>query len=310
MAPVETPTQSIRRGSDPAERVLANLLQRHSSSQRPKTATQEAIEQLVTSALVSAGLDEGKLDALRKQGQKELREWAAKRKAENDAQRKEIEPAIQQIVGSWRNKLQQFNDYTTPPASPFHYFLLDTASDISPTPKLALTSANIGPTNNWAEFELQATDSSAQWVTFTFEWQNASDVFALINIHGYLVLNGEIEALAGGSFFGGDTSEAQAYVELRASVAGAPELTLVSETLPPVTSVGQGFWEGGQITDQPVFRGFDLEADLQIVPPGGVVTVQILFDMVYTNDDGQVDYVFTGLDRKVLSPGVLIVVVS
>jgi hypothetical protein len=59
-----------------------------------------------------------------------------------------------------------------------------------------------------------------------------------------------------------------------------------------------------------VLRGFDLQVDLLIIPPGGTLTIELVVDLHYDIDDGQVDYVFTNLGRKVLSPGVLIVVVS
>ena len=233
---------------------------------------------------------------------------------ENDAQTSDMEPAIQRVVDTWRTKLQDFENFVPPPASPFHYFPVDTASQISSSPGLALASTNIAPYNNWAEFKLEATDSSGgEQVIFTFEWQNASDVYALINIHAYLVLNGEIEAISGGGFFSGNTSEADTtYAELSMSVSDAPQVTLVSEqAVPPVTAVYDGYYSGGKIADPgPVFRGFDLQSELQIVPPGATVTLQIMVALSYTNDDGQVDYVFMGLDRKVLSPGVLIVVVS
>jgi hypothetical protein len=41
-------------------------------------------------------------------------------------------------------------------------------------------------------------------------------VYALINVHGYLVLNGEIEAIAG-AFFSGNTTNAKTDVELSLS---------------------------------------------------------------------------------------------
>jgi hypothetical protein len=221
-------------------------------------------------------------------------------------------PAIERMAGSWRSKLQDLENYSPPPASPFHYFLLDTASQISSTSKLALATTNIAPTDNWAEFKFEATGGPAQSVGFTFEWQNASNVFALVNIHGYLVLNGEVEALAdGGGLFGGDTTTAKTFVKLSLSVAGAQQQIFVDqEASTPVTAVGQGLWSGGQIEAQTVFRGFDLEVDLLIVPPGATLTVELAFDLSFDIDDGQVDYVFTNLGRKVLSPGVLIVVVS
>ncbi len=289
---------------------LAALLQRQSSSQR-KASSQEELEELVTSALSSAGLDRNKLDALKKKNQAELREWAAKSKAERDAQRKDLEPTIQHILGSWRTRLQDLQSFSPPPASPFHYFLVDTASQISSTSKLALSSTNIAPTNNWAEFKFEATGGPAQSVTFTFEWQNPSDVFALINIHGYLVLNGEVEAIAGGGFFPGNTTEAHSYVKLSLSVAGAQQQIFVDqEAWPVVKAVYEGYYSGGQIQAQPELRGFDLEVDLLIVPPGATLTVDLAHDLSFDIDDGQVDYVFTNLGRKVLSPGVLIVVVS
>lgn len=64
------------------------------------------------------------------------------------------------------------------------------------------------------------------------------------------------------------------------------------------------------IQDATILRGFDLQVDLLIIPPEGTLTIELIVDLVYHIDDGQVDYVFTNLGRRVLSPGVLIVLVS
>jgi hypothetical protein len=312
-------TQPQAASSDPNRReALANFLQLHSSSQRPTSASHKALVELLTSPLVSAGLDLDKFESLRAQGRTELREWAEKRKAETDAQTKALQQTIARVAESWRAQLRELQNFAPPPASPFSYYLLDTASQISSTSGLTLAGTNIAPTNNWAEFQLSTSDSGSQEVTFTFTWQNLSEKYAVINIDGYLVLNGVIQASADTGFaalFPGGTS--QVWVAAVLYVSGLPwqppntPPQLVATGSPqPYLSAHAGWDDPGEILFQPLFRGYDLQYQTQIVPPGGTVTVGVACGLHYTNDDGAASFVFATMGRQVLCPGVLITVVS
>jgi hypothetical protein len=297
---------------------FTNFLGLQSSSQRPRSASQAAQAELLTSTLVSAGLDLEKFESLRAQGRTELGEWAEKQKAETDAQTKELQPAIARVVESWRTKVQELQNFAPPAASPFYYDLLDTASQISSTPGVNLTATNIAPTNNWAEFQLFTSDTAIQDVTFTFSWQNTSQKYAVINVDGYLVLNGVVEAIANPGFaalFPGGTSRVGVLPVL--FVSGLPweppnwPPPIVATGSPSLSLSAQAGWDDpGEILFQPLVRGYDIQYQTQLVPPGTAVTVGVACQLYYNNDNGAANFVFATMGRQVLCPGVLITVVS
>jgi hypothetical protein len=296
---------------------LANFL-RLQSSQRATSASREALAEILKSTLISAGLDPKKVESLRAQGRTDLREWAEKRKAETDAQTKELQPTISRVVESWRTKVQEFQNFAPPPASPFSYYLLDTASQISSTSGVNLTATNIAPTNNWAEFQLFTSDSGTQDVTFTFSWQNATEKYVVINVDGYLVLNGVVQAGADpgiAAFFPGGSSQVGVTPVLYVSgLPWEPPNTppqLVATGSPALSlSASAGWDDPGEILSQPLFRGYDIQYQTQVLPPGGTVTVGVACHLSYIISDGSANFIFATMGRQVLCPGVLITVVS
>jgi hypothetical protein len=296
---------------------LASFLQLH-SSQGVMSASREAIAELLTSTLISAGLDARELESLRAEGQTQLREWAEKRKAETDAQTKELRHTIARTVESWRIKVQELQNFVPPPASPFSYYLLDTASQISSTSGVNLTATNIAPTNNWAEFQLFTSDSGNQDVTFTFSWQNTGEKSVVINVDGYLLLNGVVQASADpgfAGFFPGGSSQVGVTPFLYVSglpwePPNTPPLVVATGSPALSLSASAGWNDPGEILSQTLFRGYDVQYQTQILPPGGTVTVGVACHLSYINSDGSANFIFATMDRQVLCPGVLITVVS
>jgi hypothetical protein len=297
---------------------LANYLRFQSSSQRPASASHRALVELLTSTLVAAGLDLDKFESLRAQGRTELQDWADKRKAATDAQAKELQPTMARMTESWRAQARELQGAAPPPASPYSYHLLDTATQITSTSGVTLTGTNIAPTNNWAEFQLFTSDTGNEEVTFTFTWQNATDKYAVINIDGYLVLNGVVQASADtgfAAFFPGGSSQVWVAAELFVSGLTWQQpntpLQLVGTGTPELNLSAQAGWDDpGEIVSQPLFRGYDLQYQTQVVAPGGTVTVGVACGLHFINDDGAANFIFATMGRHVLSPGVLITVVS
>ena len=297
-----------------ARHKLANFVRPHSSSRRPESVSQQALNELLKSTLASVGFDLNKFDNLRKQGESEIRDWAAKRKAEDDAHTSAMQKTTQQTIESWRSTIVRPSDLAVPPPSPFQYFLLTTAVDISATPGITLAGTNIAPTNNWVEFQLETSDSSNQEVSFAFSWQNATDKYAVINVDGYLVFNGVCEAISRGGTFPGDrSSDVNLFAELYLStneLPGTPSITAASELALSLKADSGGWFSDGEILYQQLFRGFDLQYQFLLVPPGQAVTIEVACRLNYTNSDGTANYVFVTMGRQVLCPAVLVTVVS
>jgi hypothetical protein len=298
-----------------ARQKLANFVQPHSSAQRPESASQQALNKLLQSSLTKAGVDLNKFETLVKQGQAEVREWAAKRKAENDAQAAAMQKTMQQTIESWRNTLVRPKDLPVPPPSPFQYFLLTTATDVFATSGISLAATNIAATNNWAEFQLETSDSSTQEVSFAFSWQNASDKFAVIQVDGYIVFNGVCEAISQGGFFPGDRHSdvalfAELYLNLSSETPGTAPFTAASEVALDLQADSGGWFSDGEILYQQLFRGFDLQYQYLLMPPGSTVTIEVAGRMTYSDSEGTANYVFVTMGRQVLCPAVLVTVVS
>jgi len=319
VAQIDKRQPPVAAASDPADReALASFLRPRSSAQRRTSASHKALVELVTSTLVSAGLDLDEFDSLRARGRTELREWAEKGRAETDDHAKTLQPLIAHMAESWRAQVQELQNFAPPPASPFSYHLLDTASRISSSAGVTLSGTNTAPTNNWAEFQLFTEDSGSQQVTFTFSWQNQTEKYVVINVDGYLVLNGVVESSADpgfAAFFPGGTS--QVWVDGQLYLSGLPWQTpdtppqLVASGTPGLYLTAHAGWDDpGEIVSHPLFRGYDLQYQTIVVAPGGTVGVGVACGLSYINDDGAASFIFTKLGRQVLCPGVLITVVS
>ena len=297
---------------------LASFLQPHGSPRTPNPANQKALGEMLKSTLASVGFDLKEYEKFKKQAEANVHAWAAKRKSQNEAEYAVMQKTIEHTIAGWRDNVVRLKDYAVPPPSPFKYYLLDTATQISATSRINLAAQNIAPTQNWAEFQFETGDSDTQEVTFEFSWQNATANYAVINIDGYLVLNGECQALAdGGTFiFPGGKSDVYVYANLYLFETwqpngGTTRIQVDSQQALHLPADGGGWFEGvGAILDQKLFRGFDLQYQLLVIPPGGVLNIQVACSLQCTIDGGSANYIFNTLGRQVLTPGVLVTVVS
>ena len=298
---------------------LGSFLQPHASPRTQDPAAQKAMAEMLKSTLKSAGFDLKEFEKFRKQSEAELHDWAAKRKAQNDAERAAMQKTIDRTIASWRERVVRLQNYAVPPPSPFKYYLLDTATQISATSGISLAAQNIAPTQNWAEFQFQTGSSATQEVDFEYSWQNSTANYQVVNIDGYLVLNGECEALADSGFAGivpGGSSDVYVYANLNLFETWQPN----GATTPIRVDTEQAFylhadgggWFGavGAILDQKLFRGFDLQYQTLVIPPGGVLNIQIACELQCTIDGGSANYIFNTMGRQVLSPAALVTVVS
>jgi hypothetical protein len=175
---------------------------------------------------------------------------------------------------------------------------------------------HIGPQNNSAQFHLESTDFSGfERVDFGFLWKNPNDQSALVNIDGYLILNGICQILVSGDFFG-ISSDVQIDVLLRIHqlwnsppTSPAPQSSQDQLALEMVLD-NPGPFSGGDISSEHLFRGFDLQFSALVVPPLASVGFEIICEIRYGNDDGEVTLFFSDQGRQVLCPGVLLTVMT
>jgi hypothetical protein len=164
-------------------------------------ARRRAKQALLESMLANAGIDQEKFDALHQESETAIQARIAQQMAEADAQSAAMRGTVQRDVENWRHTVEYLKTLTAT-AEPIQRFLLDTASDVTATPGLTLDSTVIAPTNNSAKFFLLSTPPGTdEAVSFGFTWENTSDRSAVVNVDGYLVLDGSCQAIA----FGGVT---------------------------------------------------------------------------------------------------------
>lgn len=200
------------------------------------------------------------------------------------------------------------------------YFLLNTPFEIASTPGLPLSGSQIVPSNSWAKFTLRADRKDPKVsASFFYVWVNSLDKYVVINVHGYMVFRGHCFVGVDGGFFPGDH-----YVKLKIDA----RLDIFDWTNEPITfpsapvdqsqnvltmEESEGGWMSvGALDARDVFRGYDLRHSLLVVPPratiGFAMTASI--DCTTGDDSGLIDVDFASGNFQVMSPAVLVAVVS
>jgi hypothetical protein len=219
-------------------------------------------------------------------------------------------------IESWRETVTRSQTLALPNSQ---RVLLDTASEISATSEITVASTQTAATNNTAQFRLDTTQSSGtEEVSFGFFWQNPSDKFAVVNVDGYLVLTAVCQAIDHGGILAEDRFS-------RLSVDANLHISELWND-PPTSPIGQpsqsehalsvsventGWFDDGQIVNQDLFRGYDLEYSQFVMPPNGVAMFEVACTLSYSNSsDGEANFVFLNLGRQALCPAALVTVLS
>lgn len=202
------------------------------------------------------------------------------------------------------------------------FYLIDTPFAIEGS-DVTLDETALIAGGSYAKFkrDVGSGNDSTGSVTFKFSWLNDRDQYAVINVHGYAVLNGDCTVQATGGFYIFDTDR-------RAEVTISPHIEIFDYTndpFPLLTSTspfivydtstsannrldfGVGFINGG-----PVFRGYDIDKPLIIVAPRQLIGLNMIVSVLTRtgSDSGRATADFTSADNKVMSPAFLVSVVS
>lgn len=277
-----------------------------------KLARRRARQALLESMLTKAGVGR-EFEALHRESEVEIQARIAQQMAEADAQSAAMRGIVRSEVENWRYTVGHLKTLV-PTATPIQRILLDTASDVTATPGLSLDSTQIAPTNNSAKFFLlSSTDpGTTQTVSFGFTWENASDRSAVVNVDGYLVLDGRCQAVAFGGSFGGYRL-CHMFVDASLNIQ---ELWNRPPTSPirqggqdaralAITANAAGFFDDTEIVTRYLFRGFDLQYQQLVVPPHGTIRIDVSCTLICFHSDGEARFIFHN-DGQVLVYGVLI----
>lgn len=149
---------------------------------------------------------------------------------------------------------------------------------------------------------------------FYFLWRNPDAGYAVVNVDGFLVLNGMGTVHSRGGLVGGGS----------ARLSLDPTLELIQTWTQPVSSPaaqsGQtqraldlavdsdGWFSDDHTKTSLVFRGFDLRHEQAIVPPGQYLIIDVALAVNYSYIDGAVSADFTSAAFDVFSPFVEIAI--
>jgi hypothetical protein len=192
---------------------------------------------------------------------------------------------------------------------------LETASDITATPGITLDATQMAPTNNWAQFYWPTFDNGGyeEAVGFGFLWQNASAQHVVVNVTGFPILIGDLQAIAYGYYNPFELSFCNMRVDVRLNIQ---ELWNQPPTSPPLqpgqewgvvtNRASAGFFDDPEIVDKRVERGLVLGYDQLVVPPQGTVRIEVSCVMDTAHRNGEARFIFTNFDRQVQAYAVVI----
>ena len=197
-------------------------------------------------------------------------------------------------------------------------YLVNTPFEISAT-GLTLSSSAVVPSNSWAKFRLEKENTQQSRygsITFKFIWQNAGDTYAVINVHGYLILHGHCYVWSDGGIFGGNRT---------AGLTIKPTLTVTDWTNQPYLQLARTdvtaveiktdtgtTWDDADEDMADIFRGYDLSQELILVSPRTSVGLVMSAELKYYagQNSGIVQANFADGAFMVGSPAVLVTRVS
>jgi hypothetical protein len=148
---------------------------------------------------------------------------------------------------------------------------------------------------------------------------NDRDRYAVINVHGYLVLSGDMIVESGSGFFGGDRSailNLKQHMEI-VDYSNEPFTTVLAST--PETTVvtleansGGTFDFDGDFDGINFFHGYDLDKQLVLVPPKQAIGLHMMvtLETATGSDSGHVLANFSNGPHMVSCPAFLIAIVS
>jgi len=280
-------------------------------------ANRHASQQLLGSSACKAGFAVDEFEKIRARNQADLRRFAGEKRAEAIKCAAARQHALIESIDYRRKGLGVLQ--ATPP-SPF-YVTLEKPFLIWATHPYLLGDTHVEPWNSWAKFKFDSGSTyGAEQFTFYYLWENPSDRYAVVNIDGYIIVNGHCQVGQDGGNFPGDRF---------ASVALTAQLfPLEWWNQPPTSPLQQadqtqlafslrtqepaGFFDPGEIDAANAFRGCDVRYSLFVLPPHGVTVIEVALTASWGTgtDGGHVFLDFDTGDFKVMSPFVLIAVLT
>jgi hypothetical protein len=172
--------------------------------------------------------------------------------------------------------------------------------------------------NSRAKFRIRSESGITEdEMGFYYLWSNPTEAHQVINIDGFLIADGFCLAQSDGGFWAGfrfGLVEIVARLRIFESLSPPPVEPLFQpsqeQTVVRVATGTGGFMDSDAVDFEHVFKGCILQHQQLIVPPGDSVVFEVAFSMVYGSDEGATEIDFASGDFQVVSPAVIVAVVS
>jgi hypothetical protein len=287
-------------------------------SNKGKSTSRQSIAKLLKSNLSKVGFEFDQFDTLIQQSETEVRQRAAyltdEAKKNFPAVQEDLHRTLVNLVGRIDN-LKALGFPTT------QYFWLDTATEISTfgiAPPIHERSGP-GPT---AKFDFNASGGDEGFgfadggqVSFGFLWQNSSQKSAVVDVHGYIVLDGGFDVTTDGGYVVlGNFSHLWVDVDLFIhELWNQPPTSPVAQPTQSQNALdldlfSYGVILPGEIDGQNLYRGFDLQYSQFVIPPKAMAMFEVACTVNAWMSNGQAQASFSDPFHQLLCPGVLLAV--
>jgi hypothetical protein len=171
------------------------------------------------------------------------------------------------------------------------YFFLNKPFLIWPTLGLQMDDYAYVPANSWAKVHAINDTSANLGLRFYYLWTNPHNAYSVVNIGGFLILNGKCQAAAGDGFWPGDRYSKmviEAKLEIyewwnQPPTSPVPQMDQ-SISIKTLEADQGGFGAVGDIEPATFFRAYGLSYSLMLVPP--LATVVFAFNASFTCTNG------------------------
>jgi hypothetical protein len=279
------------------------------------------VRALLAEHLARIGPDAAAVERELAAGRAEVARRLEDRKTEAVRQSASRADALRGIVAAQRDALE-----AVAASGPVEYHAIDSPVEIWATDGVDLASATVEPFNSRAKVRLDVQlyhgwhyavlQGPPEFLHFSFLWHNPRDTYSVVNVSGWMALNGFCSAHSrGGTVLGG-------YSRLRLD----PALDLVQTWTQPISSApahagqtqhaldlsadSRGVFTDDQTTFAVEFRGYLLDYQQAIVPPGQYLIIDVALTFTPEADNGEVHADFATGEFDILCPLVEVATLS
>jgi hypothetical protein len=282
--------------------------------------TEKKISDLLESFLTKNGFDFKKINALLDQDKSEVQRISKRYKSKVVKRSAKTRTKIAKELIDRRRKDAEYMAKISVHPPQIRYFPVTTPFLIWGDPANTIVDSHIEPWNSWAKIYLDFTQDTtvqppfsgeAYFVrsdySFYFYWQNLTDGWAITDVHGYLVLNGSCEAKAHGGTFAGARYcaikvDAELYVFEWWKQPPWPSPYIDQQDLGSVSAEAEWSFSKEDNEYLNLFRGCDLSCERILVPPQGVIVIEVTTAVNHQISDGETIIDFANEGFSVLCP--------